>query len=108
MLLKEQPLMFDFVLALKLTAQTFSLKKDSLRYPGGKRILSAFFILPSFFVLIIINRIFMLADWLLFPGFRKMKLKKAGFIIGVPRSATTYLFNILAQDTKHFTCFKLW
>jgi hypothetical protein len=100
--------MFDFFLAANLTAHTFSLKKESPRFPTGKRILSALLILPFFFVLIIVNRFFMLFDWILFPGFRKMKLKKAAFITGVPRSATTYLFNILAQDKEHFTCFKLW
>ncbi len=50
----------------------------------------------------------MLLDWVIFPGFRKIKLKKTAFIISVARSATTYLFNLLAQDRKHFTCFKLW
>lgn len=100
--------MFDFFLAINLTTHTFSLKKGSLRYPTARRLLSSFIILPSFFILIIINRIFMLLDWIFFPGFSKMKLKKAGFIIGVPRSATTYLYNILAKDTEHFTCIKLW
>jgi hypothetical protein len=100
--------MFDFVLALKLTAQTFSLKKDSLRYPTAKRVLSAFIVLPFFLILIIINNFFMLLDWIFFPGFRKMKLNKTAFIVGVPRSATTYLFHILAKDTEHFTCCKLW
>jgi len=50
----------------------------------------------------------MLLDWIFFPGFTKMKLKKTSFIIGVSRSATTYLFNIMASDRQHFTCFKLW
>jgi hypothetical protein len=50
----------------------------------------------------------MFLDWIFFPGFRKVKLKKNVFITGVPRSATTYLLNILAEDKKNFTCFKLW
>jgi hypothetical protein len=100
--------MFDLILALRLTTKTFSLKKDSLRFPVARRIISAFIILPSFFFLIIFNRIFMLLDWIFFPGFRKLQLKKTAFIIGVPRSATTYLYTILAQDTEHFTCYKLW
>ncbi|MEO8711716.1 MAG: sulfotransferase [Parafilimonas sp.] len=100
--------MFDFFLAVNLITHTFSLKKESPRFPTGKRILSALLILPFFFILIIVNRFFMLLDWIFFPGFRKMKIKKAAFLTGVPRSATTYLFNILAQDKEHFTCFKLW
>lgn len=50
----------------------------------------------------------MLLDWIIFPGFRKIQLNKTGFIIGVARSATTYLYNILAKDKENFTCFKLW
>jgi omega-hydroxy-beta-dihydromenaquinone-9 sulfotransferase len=100
--------MFDVFLAVHLTAHTFSMKKGSLRFPTARRVFSALFILPFFFVLILINKIFMLLDWVLFPGFMKMKLRKSSFIIGVPRSATTYLFNILAKDGEHFTCFKFW
>ena len=100
--------MFDVFLAINLTAHTFSLKKRSLRFPTIRRVFSALVILPSFLVLIIVNKIFMLLDWVIFPGFRKMKLRKTSFIIGVPRSATTYLFNLLAKDRGHFTCFKLW
>lgn len=100
--------MFDISLALNLTAHTFSFKKDSLRFPTPRRIFSVFFALPFFLVLIIINRIFMLLDWVIFPGFRKIEVKKSCFIIGVARSATTYLYNILAKDKEHFTCFKLW
>jgi hypothetical protein len=100
--------MFDIFLALRLTAHTFSLKKDSLRFPTLRRVLSALFILPAFFVLVFVNKVFMLLDWIFFNDFRKIKLKKASFIIGVPRSATTYLFNLLAKDEQHFTCFKLW
>jgi hypothetical protein len=100
--------MFDVFLAINLTARTFSLKRKSLRFPTPRRVFSALFILPFFFVLIIANRIFMLLDWVIFPGFRKVKLRKACFIIGVPRSATTYLFNVLAKDKEQFTCFKLW
>ena len=100
--------MFDILLAINLTAHAFSFKKDSLRFPTAKRIFSVLFILPFFLVLIIVNRVFMLLDWIIFPGFRTMKLKKTGFIIGVARSATTYLFSILGKDNKHFSSFKLW
>ena len=37
-----------------------------------------------------------------------MKITNAVFITGVPRSATTYLYNSLAKDKRNFTYFKLW
>ena len=100
--------MFDVLLAINLTAHTFSLKKGSLRFPTVRRIFSVLFILPFFVVLIIVNRFCMLLDRIFFPGFRKIKLEKTGFITGVARSATTYLFDILGKDNQHFTSFKLW
>jgi hypothetical protein len=100
--------MFDFFLASNLATQVFSFKKDSLRFPTPRRIFSAVFILPFFMLLIIVNRIFMMLDWIIFPGFAKMPLKKTCFIIGVPRSATTYLLHVLNKDSEQFTCFKLW
>jgi hypothetical protein len=100
--------MFDVFLAMNLTTHAFSLKKTSLRFPTINRIFSVLFILPFFFLLIFVNRIFMLLDRVFFPGFRKMQLNNTGFIIGVPRSATTYLFNLMSNDNKQFTCFKLW
>ena len=64
--------------------------------------------LPLFLITLIINWIFLLLDEVLFPGYRKLEIRKAAFIIGVPRSATTYLFNILFQDQVNFHGFKLW
>lgn len=100
--------MFDVRLALNLTSHVFSNKRGSLRFPTPRRIVSGLVILPLFFVLILVNRVFMLLDWLVFPGFRKMQLDKTCFIIGVPRSATTYLLHLLAKDKEQFTCFALW
>ncbi|CAN5769469.1 hypothetical protein BH10BAC3_BH10BAC3_24780 [soil metagenome] len=100
--------MFDIFLALNLTGHIFSTEKDSLRFPTHRRLFSVLFILPLFFLLIIANRFFMMLDWIVFPGFRKMPLNNLCFIIGVPRSATTYLLHILARDNDQFTCFKLW
>ncbi|MES2647596.1 MAG: sulfotransferase [Bacteroidota bacterium] len=50
----------------------------------------------------------MLLDHLLFPGFRKQSIKNAVFIVAAPRSATTYLFHLLASEKEIFTTFKLW
>ena len=47
-------------------------------------------------------------DELIFPNYRKTDIKKSCFIIGMPRSATTYLLNILSRDKKNYTSFKLW
>src|ERR1700741_1425327 len=100
--------MFDLELAGKLSLRFFSLKKGSLRYPTPRRVLTAFTTIPFLVGLIVINRTFLFLDLLLFPSFRKIKLTKAVFITGVPRSATTYLYSTLASDQRQFTFFRLW
>src|SRR6188768_2686337 len=100
--------MFDLPLALHLGLHALSFDKKSLRYPTGKRLLTVLVVLPCIFTMTLINRFFMLVDHLLFPGFTKIKVSKGVFITGVPRSATTYLYHLLASDGKNFTCFKLW
>lgn len=65
-------------------------------------------VLPAYLITLIINRIFLLLDEVLFPGYRKLEITKAAFIIGIPRSATTHLFNVLYQDQQNFHGFKLW
>ena len=101
-------MMFNFRLLFRLLPQTFSFQKDSLRYPSLKRISSVLIFFPLFTLMGIINGAFLLLDEILFPGYRKIPVKKAGFIVGVPRSATTFLLKILAQDEEHFTSFRLW
>jgi omega-hydroxy-beta-dihydromenaquinone-9 sulfotransferase len=100
--------MFDFPLAFNLMLHAFSFKKGSLRYPTPKRLFNVLITLPLFFLLVLMNRILMAMDHILFPSFKKLAINKAVFITGVPRSATTYQLSLLAKDRDHFTCFKLW
>ncbi len=47
-------------------------------------------------------------DNLFYPGFKKTEIEPPVFIIGMPRSATTLIQNIIINDASHFTCPKLW
>ena len=79
-----------------------------MRFFSWKRIFAVLLFYPFFAITFVINWIFLLLDELIFPSYRRIKIEKAVFIIGVPRSATTYLFNVLSQDSGNFHCFKLW
>ncbi|MCB2182963.1 MAG: sulfotransferase [Desulfobulbaceae bacterium] len=46
-------------------------------------------------------------DHLFFPGFKKVHVKKPFFIIGHPRSGTTFLHHLLTQ-TNEAAAFKCW
>ncbi len=50
----------------------------------------------------------LLIDELIFRNYKKQKLNKSLFIIGVPRSGTSFLLNLIANDQSNFTAFRLW
>ncbi|GAB4427960.1 MAG: hypothetical protein OHK0039_46400 [Bacteroidia bacterium] len=99
--------MFDFGLALRLLLRTFSLRRDSLRYPTRRRVFMVL-LLPLFALTTIVNWVFLGLDEVLFARYRRQALPRVVFITGVPRTATTYLYHLLAADTAQFTCFRLW
>ncbi len=56
----------------------------------------------------LINRFFFLLDEVLFPRYRQQEVRQPVFIIGNPRSGTTFLHRLLDEDKQHFTSFKVW
>lgn len=51
---------------------------------------------------------FRFLDNLFFYKFKSQKIKKPIFIIGNPRGGTTFLYDLIAQDTENFTQPKLY
>lgn len=62
----------------------------------------------TFIPLQVMHGFFLALDWILFPGFHKVKVKEPVFIIGNPRTGTTHLLRVLAQDETTFATLKLW
>ncbi len=56
----------------------------------------------------LIHWLALLLDELFFPGYRKVQLRRPVFILGVPRSGTTYLHRTLAADETQFTSVSTW
>ncbi|MFT7612633.1 MAG: hypothetical protein ACI9J3_001596 [Parvicellaceae bacterium] len=99
--------MSGLILILKLMAESFSLKKG-LRKTSFRRFIVIFGLFPVLTITISINWFFMLLDEVLFFWYRKVKTDKTVFIVGVPRTGTTLLYQTLAQDKSQFTSFKMW
>ena len=55
----------------------------------------------------ITNWICLFLDEIFFPGYRHVEIKKPVFIVGFPRSGTTYLHRLMDSDPQ-FTSLKLW
>lgn len=62
---------------------------------------------PLFLLVQSINGVALALDYLLFPAFRYVNVTAPVFVVGVPRSGTTFLHRLLAKDTR-FTTTALW
>jgi hypothetical protein len=56
----------------------------------------------------LINRLCFLLDEIFFPKYRQQEVHKPIFIIGNPRSGTTFLHRLMAKDSEKFTSFTVW
>jgi len=64
--------------------------------------------IPLFLLLQGVHWIGFLLDDLLFRGYRNVDIREPLFIVGLPRSGTTFLQRVYAQDTERFTTTRLW
>ena len=64
--------------------------------------------LPVFVFVQAANLLGLLLDEVLFPGYRKQDVRAPVFIVGIPRSGTTRLHHVLAEDDAQFTTCSTW
>ena len=75
--------------------------------PLGFRRLGLVLLFPVFLALQLVHWAAFLIDELFFPGYRKVSVKEPVFIIGIPRSGTTYLHRELSANPR-FTTVSTW
>lgn len=73
-----------------------------------RRILVMLLFWPLFLTLVLVNGTCLLLDNLLFPRFRRVPVIEPVFVVGVPRSGTTFMHRLLALDDDRFTTTALW
>lgn len=64
--------------------------------------------LLAFGILELFNALCLLLDEIFFPGYRRVRICNPVFIIGTPRSGTTFLHRTLSQDSDRFFVFRTW
>ena len=74
---------------------------------ASKRLLIFIVCIPLFWSLQILHWFGMLLDTFLFPSWKTTKVDSPLFIIGIPRSGTTFLQRTLVHD-RRFTSTRLW
>ena len=68
------------------------------------RLLLYLFLIPVF----LLHWLGFLLDEVFFRGYRKIEINKPVFVLGVPRSGTTFLHRTLAADDQSFTTVSTW
>ncbi len=81
-------------------------------WPNGpwtaRRLSLLLLLIPLFLLLQATHWIGFLLDEVLFRGYKKVVVKEPLFIVGLPRSGTTFLHRVFARDTDRFTTTRLW
>lgn len=74
---------------------------------GVRRRLVMLAFLPFLALVLAIHWLGFLLDEMFFRGYRRVQIREPLFVLGVPRSGTTNLHRVLAQDDQ-FTTFSTW
>ena len=98
---------YNFLLILKLSLKTFFFNNRVTSF-NLKRLLILLVFIPVFLTIQISNRIFLFLDNVFFNRYKKVEIKKPLFIVGIPRSGTTYIHNVISKNSSIFTTFSLW
>lgn len=64
--------------------------------------------LPLLLSVQLLHALFLLLDEVVFPGYRRVDVGHALFIVGIPRSGTTALHRAIAADTSRYTAVSTW
>lgn len=93
---------------LRLLKRTLLAPKNGFARRTPKRFFLMARVIPLFIAVHLIHWISFLIDEILFAGYRKVAVSEPVFIVGIPRSGTTFLHRVLSMDTRNFTSTMLW
>jgi hypothetical protein len=99
---------FNFSHYLRFAYLALVKGKGDRRYLTLRRVAWLIFFYVLFPLLEIVTWFCFLMDDVLFPGYREQEIKAPVFIVGNPRSGTTFLQRLLAQDDETFTWMQTW
>jgi len=98
-----------FLFYWKLVALSlFRAPRDRTAPLSGRRIIVLLVLNTAGVLVFVTNWVCLLLDEVLFPGYRKVEVRNPLFILGVPRSGSTFFQRLLSRDKENFISFKLW
>jgi hypothetical protein len=99
---------FDLAAFFRYNFKAFFNSKEKHYQLTPKRFIILLIWLGLFIPYEVILRIFLILDEIFFPGYHRQDVIRPVFIIGNPRSGTTFLHQLMDKDKEHFTSLKVW
>ena len=101
-----------FLLSIRLHLlwffEAFESRGRFLAPVGLRRLLLLLVLYPLFLFLQLLHWIGFLLDELFFRDYREVEIKEPLFVIGVPRSGTTFVHRAISADQDQFTTMETW
>jgi hypothetical protein len=104
----KESLVHSYKTYFRLLWKTFFRSKGTHARLTPKRFAVMLGIFPVLFVVQTVHWVGFILDEIFFGGYREVEVREPLFIVGVPRSGTTYLHRVLARDADRFVVFTLW
>lgn len=101
-------MVFNFQGLLRLTYRSLFKSRGTNYRLTGKRVVLLLIAYPAYFLLELVTWAGLLMDEVLFPSYRDVKIKQPIYIVGNPRSGTTFLQRLLARDEATFNSMRTW
>lgn len=99
---------FNFRLLFRVLYKSLINTRGTNAQLTPRRVLVLSLLAPLYVLVELCNWGGLLLDRILFPGYRDQMVERPLFIIGVPRSGTTFLQRLLAHDREQFTSMRFW
>lgn len=98
----------SFGIYLKCLLRALKPNADRSANTHPQRLVFCLILFPAFIALQTVHWICLFLDEVAFPHYRKTNLKNPLWITGIPRSGTTFLHRLMAEDRQNFTTLTTW
>jgi hypothetical protein len=99
---------FDWRGVLRFSRRTLFETRNTNRRLTPKRLAWILFVYSAYPLVELATWSGLALDELIYPGYRQQEVWEPIFIVGNPRSGTTFLHRLLARDEWNFACMHTW
>jgi len=104
----DEEVAFNLRGVLRFTYNSLFKSKGTNYRLTPKRIVLLLISYPAYFLVELVTWVGLVLDEVLFPGYRDVEIEQPVYIVGNPRSGTTFLQRLLARDEETFNSMRTW